>query len=204
MATVRASRRVNPQYFKHLLQDRKISTRKLANLLDMHQASLIRAFQGKIPLKANQTAKMSALLNVPLEDILHNLAIEVPVMRPNKGGKVPVAGQIVNAKVVTGKVAGPRTVAAPPGEPSAGMQALRCTDEGALDGAYLYYRPAAEIQPRAIGRLSVCTVADGETFVATPRPAASGAYTLRDFAGRVVADNVWLESAAPIVWIKTA
>lgn len=204
MATVRV-KGVNPRYFKHILQDRKISTRKLAKLLDMHQASLIRAFQGKIPLKANQAATMSALLNVPLEDILHNLAIEVPVMRPKGGNKVPVTGSVINAKVVTGKATGPRTVVAPPGGgPSAGMQALRCTDEGVLDGAYLYYRPAAEVQPRAIGRLSVCTVAGGDTFVATPRPAASGTYTLRDFAGRVVADSVWLESAAPIVWVKTA
>ena len=90
------------------------------------------------------------------------------------------------------------------------MQALRYTDEGPLEGAYLYYRPVADVSPAAIGRLCICVVArageETETLLAVPRPGVTqaGVYTLRDISGRLVAEDAWLESASPVVWIQTA
>lgn len=199
-----ASRGVNRQYFNRLLRDRQLSQRRLAKLMEIDQSSLVRAFQGKRKFQTRETTKMARILNVPLEDILTNLDIEVPLMRLQKGGTVAVTGQILSGKVQFGRPTGPRKVAAPPNEDATGLQALRYTDEGPLEGAYLYYRPAAGVHPNSVGRLCICVVAGGDTVLATPRPSARDAYTLRDISGRVLAQDAWLESASPVVWIKTA
>lgn len=194
-------RRINRNYFKQLLLDRKIKTRELASLADMHQASVVRALQGKQPLKDYELAKMAEILNVPLDEFVRNLGIDVPHVRMENGGKVPVTGSISAGKVVE-TVAGPRAVAAPPNESGAGMQALRYTDEGPLEGAYLYFRPAKDVPVEAIGKLCVCVVSGGEMWVGTPRVVQSGVYTLRDVMGRILAESIWIESASPVLWIK--
>jgi len=173
--------------------------------MDMDQSSLVRAFQGARAFTTHETAKLARILNVPLEDVLSNLDVDVtPPVRP-KGGTVAVAGRIEAGKVVWGKAEGPRSVAAPPGENVAGMQALRCMDPGPLEGAYLYFRPAPGVEVDAIGRLCVCTVAGLGDVIATPKAGSQrGTYMLRSLLGEVIVSDAWLEAASPVVWIKTA
>src|SRR5690606_6298333 len=200
----RTGRGVNKSYFTQLLQDRDLSQRGLAKLMHLDQSSLVRAFQGKRKFKTQETAQLARILNVPLEEVLRNLDVEVPMMRLAKGGTVAVTGQVVASKVQFGRPAGPRTVAAPPNETGEGLQALRYSDEGPLEGAYLYFRPAVGVPVEAIGRLCVCTIQGGEVLLASLRHGSRRAtYTLRDLAGRVLLEDAWIESAAPVVWIKT-
>jgi len=197
-------RGVNRRYFQHLLQDQELSQRKLAKLMDMDQSSLVRAFQGSRAFTTHETAKLARILNVPLEDVLANLDVDVtPPVRP-KGGTVAVAGQVVSGKVVYGRTEGPRSVAAPPNETGAGLQALRCMDPGPLEGAYLYYRPAVDVEPEAIGRLSICRLTGaGELAAVLSAGNQRGTYTLRSMTGEVIATDAWLDAASLVVWINT-
>jgi transcriptional regulator with XRE-family HTH domain len=195
---------VNKQYFRNLLRDRQLSQRQLAKLLEMDQSALVRAFQGKRAFQTSEAAKMSRLLNVPLDDILRNLDVDVPMMREHKGGTVPVKGYVMESYIEFKKASGPAVVPAPPHETGGGMLALRCADASVFEGAYFYYRPADTVQADAIGRLSVCRIADGRYVLATPRPTGRANFTLRDVAGRVLLEEAWLESASPVIWIKTA
>ena len=200
----RTSRGVNKRYFTQLLRDRDLSQRGLARLMHLDQSSLVRAFQGKRKFTTQETAQLARILSVPLDEVLRNLGVDVPMMSLAKGGTVAVTGQIVAGKVQFGRPAGPRTVAAPPNESAEGLQALRYSDEGPLEGAYLYFRPVDGVPAEAIGRLCVCTIQGGEVLLASVRHGSQRAtYTLRDLTGRVLLEDAWLESAAPVVWIKT-
>src|SRR5690606_20258949 len=103
----RTGRGVNKRYFQQLLQDRDLSQRGLAKLMHLDQSSLVRAFQGKRKFKTQETAQLARILNVPLEEVLRNLDVEVPMMRLAKGGTVAVTGQVVASKVQFGRPAGP-------------------------------------------------------------------------------------------------
>lgn len=196
--------RVNEQYFKRLLREHKISQRKLAKLMDLDQASLTRSFKGKRTFQAREVTDLARIFNVPLEDVLRNVDIVVPLMRT--GGTVAVTGQVILGRVQFEKTGGPKTVVAPPNENVAGLQAIRYQDEGALEGAYLYFRSVEGVAPSAIGRLCICRTRDAAVILATPRSSTNqrDAYTLRDISGRIIEDDIWLESASPVVWIKTA
>ncbi len=199
-----ASRGPNKQYFRNLLLDRQLSQRQLAKLMGLDQSSVVRGFQGARKFTTHEVAKLAQLLQVPLEEVLSNLDVEVPHVRSKGGGAVPVTGYTREGYVHFGKPVGPGRVPAPPGEISDGLKALRCADEGALEGAYFYYRPGDDIQSGAIGRLSVCNLAGGKVVLATPSPTGHASFALRDVVGRVLLEEAWLESASPVIWIKTA
>lgn len=207
LMTARRTRspRVNRQFFKHLLQDRQLSQRQLAKLMDLDQSSLVRSFQGKRAFQTSEVTQLARILHVPLEEILKNLGEEAPPRLPKEGEEaVPVKGYISGSVVTFGKVPGPRAIPAPSNEPSAGLVALRYIDEGVFEGAYFYYRPGAGVQADAIGRLSVCAQVGGQMALANPKATGNGGYILRDVIGRILAENAWLESAHQVIWIKTS
>lgn len=199
-----AERGINKQYFYRLLGEQQLTTRTLAPLLGLDQPSIVRSFNGKRKFTNSEVSRLAQVLHAPLEDVLTNLGVVVPPMRPKVGGTVPVTGYIKQSIVVLGKAPGPQNVPAPPNEPAAGLTALRCSDESVFDGAYFYYRPSDSVQANAISRLSVCVLTDGRVVVSTPRPTGRDSYTLRDLSGRVLVEEAWLTSAAPVIWIKTA
>lgn len=198
----RRRRKINKQYFSHLMQDREMSQRQLARKMNIDQSSLVRAFSGERAFKTAETVQLARLLSVSWEDVLKNLDIEVP-QSAAKGGTVAVSGSVVAGVVHVGVVRGARRVKAPPGETGIGLQALRVDDPGAFEGAYVYYAPRSEVRTDAVGRLCVCVIAGGDTHLATPRPDGGGTYTLRNMAGQVIAERVMLDTASPVVWIKT-
>lgn len=75
----------NKLYFERLLLDRDVSQRKLAKYMDLDQSSLVRAFQGKRQFQIHEVVQMTHILRVPLEDILRNLHIGLPLMQSHKG-----------------------------------------------------------------------------------------------------------------------
>lgn len=198
--------KVNKRFFTQLLRDRNLSQRELAKRMDLDQSSIVRALQGKRKFTNSETASLARILEIPMEDVLRNLDVDVPVMRAHQKGLITVAIYIETSRVVMGRPPkGPRAVVVPPNESGIGMRALRCEDPGPLDGAYLYYRPATEVSPDAIGRLAICTLQGGEAVAGTLRHGSKRAtYTVVDFGGRVIVEDAWLESAVPVVWIKAA
>src|SRR5690606_41301086 len=62
-------------------------------------------------------------------------------------------------------------------ESAEGLRALRYSDEGPLEGAYLYFRPVDGVPAEAIGRLCVCTIQGGEVLLASVRHGRSEEHT---------------------------
>lgn len=196
------SRGVNKRFFTQVIRDRDLSQRRVAKLMNIDQASLVRAFQGKRRFKTEETAKLARVLSIPLEEVLRNLDVDVSLMHARRN--VAVTGYIASGRVEFGKAAGPRRVEAPPNESGVGVQALRYSDAGPLEGAYLYFRPTDGVPAEAVGKLCVCAIQGGEILLASPRQGSRRAcYTLYDVSGRTLLEDVWLESASPIMWIKT-
>lgn len=198
---------VNTRYFKRLLQERKLSQAELARRMKIYPSEISRGFTGKRVFTTHETAQLARILEVPHDEILKNLAVDVPQTPQAQGGMVSVVGEIAARGEVLFKAPseGPKVVPVPPREAVVGLQALRYVGEGLLSGAHLYYRVTNGVAPEAIGRLCVCTLSDGSMLLATPRAGTSReTYTLRDVNGEVLKADAWLMSASPIVWTKFA
>ena len=197
---------VNTRYFKQLLADKKLSQAEVARRMKIFPSEVSRGFTGKRMFTTHETAQLARILEVPHDEILQNLAVDVPKLQA-KGGTVAVTGEIAVRGQVLFKVPseGPKTVPAPPREAVVGLQALRYVGGGLLQGAYLYYRTTSGVAPEAIGRLCICTLVDGSVILATPRAGGSReTYTLRGVSDEVLKVDAWLTAASPIVWTKFA
>lgn len=193
---------VNWRYFRQKLETRKLSQAEVARRMHMSPSMISLGFRGKRTFSTDQHVQLAKILSVPLEEVLQNLGIEAP--HRALGGQVAVTGEITTAgEVVRGTPAGPRFVDAPPHETGEGLEALRYTGPGPLDGAYIYFRASEGVATEAIGRPCICALADGRTLFATPSLGAiRGSYTLRDWAGHTVAVDARLKAASPVAWIK--
>lgn len=195
---------VNKRYFQHRLQDVGLSQAELAKLMDLNASDVSRSFSGKRRFTTHETAQLARILRVPLDDVLNNLAVELP----SHGGteQVSVVGEITTlGEVRFGQPAGPRKVETPLRESAEGLQALRCSGGGALEGAYIYYREAKGLVPDAMGRLCVCFMGDGKLLLGTPRSGSRrDVYTVHSITGEILRADTWLLAASPVVWIKPA
>lgn len=194
---------INTQYFKGVMRDRGITQAGLAAQLQLDPSSLSRRLVGKLEFTPAEAARLARVLGVPLGEVLSNLGIAAEDVTGENA--VPVVGWIDDgANVRREAIKGPRRVLAPPlfeeGE------ALRFQTAGgvldAYDGAVIYYQPAGGIHSEALGRLCVVTVQGGTRLVGIlKRGYQRGLYTVTDPAGRV-RENLWIESATPVVWVK--
>lgn len=166
--------------------------------MKMSPSMISLGFRGQRTFSTDQHVQLAKILSVSLEEILINLNIEVP--QRAIGGRVAVTGEIrAGCKVVSGTPAGPKHI----GIWEDGLEALRYTDPGPLDGAYICFLPTESVSAEAVGRPCICTTDDGDQLFATPSLGAMrGTYTLRDWAGRVLEVDARLTSAAPVACIK--
>lgn len=194
---------VNKRYFQHRLQDLGLKQTELAKLMELNPSDVSRSFSGKRRFTSHETAKLARILRVPLEDVLVNLAVDIPT---SEGNRVAVVGEVTTlGEVRFGQPAGPRAVEAPLKEAAAGLQALRYSGGGAFEGAYVYYREAKGLTPDAIGRLCVCFMGDGKLLLGTPKAGTRrDVYNVYSITGDLLRGDTWLLAASPVVWIKPA
>ena len=206
---IRTPKKPKPNYkwFEHLLKDAQLSQRELARRLNLDPGGLNRRLKGRARLKLEEAAEIARLFNVPVDDVLTNAGVDISEQEAKKGKAVPMVGWIDGEMGVhVEKVKGLRSVAAPP-VPIAGLKALRfqtaMSQVDELDGGIVYYRPTGDVDPDAIGKQCVVTLATGETALLVVRPGYQrGRYNLTNRATGQTETDVVLESAARVVWIQ--
>lgn len=197
----------NYKWFADLMRDNQISQRELARRLELDPGGLNRRLKGKARLKLEEAAQIAKLLHVPVDDVLVNAGVPIAEHTRPQGEGVPLIGWIDSEMGVhIERVAGLKTVEAPP-VPIAGLKALRfqtsMSQADAYDGAVAYYRPASGVPQDAIGKLCVVTTDEGVQLVRVVRPGyQKGRYNLVNAINGTRTDDVVLESAAPVVWMK--
>jgi len=206
---IKTQKRPKPNYkwFEHLLKDAQLSQREPARRLRIDPGGLNRRLKGRARLKLEEAAEIARLFNVPVDDVLTNAGVDISEQEAKKGKAVPMVGWIDGSMGVhIEKVKGLRSVAAPPLS-IAGLKALRfqtaMSQVDELDGGIVYYRPSGEVDPDAIGKQCVVTLATGETALLVVRPGYQrGRYNLTNRATGQTTTDVVLESAARVVWMQ--
>ncbi|SOD41340.1 helix-turn-helix domain-containing protein [Nitrosovibrio sp. Nv4] len=192
---------IDTTWFRHRIEDKKISQRKLAVKLDLDPAAVSLMIRGKRKMSLEEAARLSEVFGVPVEEVMERGGIEPPKALE---GKVPVVGWADNQGLVhIEQIEGPLFVPSPPGVGD-NASALRL-----LDGWVVYYTRSDRLEPEAVGRLAVIQTAEGgpRYMRILNRGYEPGKWNLTPFrtprgdAEKV--DGVRIDWAAPVSWIRT-
>ena len=196
---------VNYHYFRGLLVDRQLSQRRLAGMMHLDPSAVNYMLRGIRAIKLDEAVELAKILEVPLDEVLQNAGIDVPDFMVQREGHVSVTGWVDDTfKIRKGKFKGPKKVEAPP-TGGRGVEALRCQNNTAFDGAMMYYSPRAGVAADTIGRLCVVTDLTGEQVVRIVRHGYKrGTYNLGGIMGGVAQENVRLRAASVVVWVRMA
>jgi transcriptional regulator with XRE-family HTH domain len=205
----RMKAKVNYHWFKSVLSDRQLSQRQLAAMLHLDPSAVNYMLRGRRGMRLAEANELAKILEVPLEEVLQNAGINVPEGALSGEDKVAVAGWVdADFAVHREKIKGMKAVEAPPFG-GTGLEALVCQIEegGPFDGAVIYYRSklGKGVPAEAVGRLCVVTTIEGTQMVRVIRHGMKrGFYGLRRLSDGPVESDVWLDSAAVVVWVKMA
>ena len=200
--------KINTAWFRARLADKKISQRKLAKLLELDPAAISYTLRGMREMKMAEAVAIATLIGQPLDEVLLHAGV-----RPPKEGKymVRIGGWIdSHGTVHIGTAKGEKLVVAPPGLPedcvALRYQVGRTSAEG-MDGWIVYAATGRAIDPTALGRLSIVQVANKGPLVIgmAARGYSVGSYNVLPWVpGGLALEDVMLDSASPVLWVKTA
>jgi transcriptional regulator with XRE-family HTH domain len=189
---------INKEYFFDMLEERKMSLRALAKRMDMAHSQLSATLYGKRRMQLDEAAQISQILGAPLIEIVSAMGIDA---KPATGKRVRLAGFLGSSGKVSlygGDVI--ESVAAPFSLPPR-TSAVQVRDANApADGWVLFYEMGSDVDASAVGRLSVCELADGSLVVGTLKPGDEiGTFNVTGFYD---AKGIELRRAAPVLVIK--
>jgi transcriptional regulator with XRE-family HTH domain len=187
---------VDKEWFKLKLKEKGNSRRGVAKLLGFHHCTISRVILGDAPLRVDQAIALAAYFDVSLYELLRRSGMQPPA----EGNTLPVVGALNGAFEVTPRTLPPVT-SMPVFEQAA--LCLICDDPNSLFYGWVYaYLAATDIQPTAIGRLSVVQRATGQKLVCFLTPGLyAGRYNLMFISGRQLLD-VEVSAASPVLHIR--
>lgn len=209
--STKAKSKTDARWFQDRLADKEISQRKFAKMVGMDPAALHYAIHGKREWKHDELVAFATIVGVPFEEALVHAGLQLPSSSLGKG-TVPVAGTVdATGEVKPGGVEAPRRAPVPPEAPEGTVAVRFKTAQSAaelMDGWLLYYAEGIKrVPPEAIGRLCVAVLANhGHAVAAVVRRGyARGSYNLLPWTpGAGVMENVQLERASPVLWVRTS
>ena len=205
---------VDKRYFQDQLRLHGITQTKLAELLGFkNRGSISQLFDGSRKMQLDEASELARILGLPIEDIMRAAGLSVEGIRSKKD-TVEVAGHIDAAGIIhfgaeglKGQRKAPLPAFGAPGPNK--LKALRYQTGGtqmdAMNGGLVYYQPSTTLILEDIGRLSVI-VARGEPnkgILGVIRRGNGGSrFDIYSIAGGSIRENVAVESASQVVWIK--
>jgi transcriptional regulator with XRE-family HTH domain len=198
-------RTFNSLFFKHKLEDRKLTQRQVAQAIGRHPSQANRLFSGERKLHVEDIPVLAQLLGCTTQEIAEAAGIDLPSDR----AKVAIAGTVgADGRVHLGRPnAGPRVADAPPatGEDVAAFL-VTTGHPGPFERALLFASGSVRVDTSAVGRISICRLPGDVWMVRIPvSEHRAGRWTLLPFAGLGAEINgAEILSAAPVEWIRLA
>lgn len=227
MAEIRCSPpKTNKRWFQDQFQKHDLTQRAVARKLGMDPPALSVALRGDRKFTLNEATVLASLIGVPLEEVLVNAGVraaDLPTARSRES--LEISGWIDgDLKIRWGTPKGPKTAPRPAyAAKNTGVlryQTIGSALEG-MDGVLVYYVEGSNSLADCVGRLCVvrgipATMAPeskeragkglnrGEYwYLATvKRGYTPGAHNLAALDGRTIAEDVIVEAAWPVIWIK--
>jgi transcriptional regulator with XRE-family HTH domain len=191
---------INRRFFETHMQEKNLSLRRLANMLELGHSQLSLTFSGQRRLQINEAVALANIFGVPLYRVIE--AAGVSVRKPGK--RVPVIGAVKGDATVEMYPKGliERTTA--PEEMPDDTVAVQCRSAGGslewLDRSVLFARKPEGIDPTVLGCLCLAKIKDGPVVLSL----VQRGYTERgnSLRGPFVQDNAILEWATPIQMVR--
>jgi len=192
---------MNTEWFRQVLASKKLSQRKLAQLLELDPAAVSLMLRGQRRMTNEEAHQIGIVLGVKTTEVLRQAGIAVS----DDVRHVKVTGHVDKDEVVTlfprrtyDKVVGPADC-------PEGTYALQKRSPGHPHDGWMLFVSPAEDDPRAhMGQLCCVALENGEHIIAfLQRGYRTGTFNLINGAGgqasRTDANVVW---ASRILWIK--
>lgn len=186
-------------WFRERLRAKKLSIRKTAKLLGLDASSLSRIFRGLQRIRLDEATTLARILEVSLFEVLRRTGTEPP---PPEAMTLPLVGSVNGSLCITTGGGHAPVTSMPLFEQSA--VGVICDDGASPFYGWIFaYIPASDIQPSAIGRLSVVHLADGTGLIRFLQPGLhAGRFNLVPIAGRAFQNVNDVRAAAPVLHIK--
>ena len=153
---------IDTQWFKGKLQDKALSQRKLAKMLEMDPAALSLMLRGKRQMTNHEAYQLSTLLGVSVNEVLRHAGIEVQ----EDVRQCPIAAFVNERGQVTLMPPGTHDTVLGPADCPVGTYAVQMRSHSSItDGWLLYVNPAQLPAPLNIDQLCMTAVADGRQLL---------------------------------------
>jgi len=157
---------MNTLWFRERLQDKHLSQRKLAKMLDIDPAAVSLMFRGRRKMTPHDAHQISVILGVPLNEVMRNAGIEVLEDVHN----CPVAAHVNEHGAVTLMPRGTHDLAKGPADCPVGTYAVQVRSHASIkDGWMLFVTPAQVAADSNMDQLCLVATADGKQVMAVVR-----------------------------------
>jgi transcriptional regulator with XRE-family HTH domain len=167
---------INADWFKQQLEQKRLSQRKLARFLELDPSAITLTLQGRRRMQMDEATRIAVFLGVSVEDVLTNAGLP---LQQNEPRQALLVGTINYDNMVEQMMEHGR-VDAPPMLPSDAVAAKIEDRESLFFRALVFFLMEDEVNPGAIGRLSIAKLRDGRMFFARIEPGSRpGLYDLK-------------------------
>lgn len=200
-------RSIDDAWFRRALEDAGITSRKLANILDVDPSGISRLLAGNRNLQIDEAAIIAKHINRPFMEVCKKAGIPLDKISPEESGNVRISALIDTDGLVLPTPPKNTPFVTAPSDVPTDTVAARCDataqDVQMYDGWVLFYAPLAYASPDAVGRLCVVRVEgqDSDRACFVHRGYEPGRYTLISPKGEEM-KSVKLITASPVSWIR--
>lgn len=193
--------KINPDYFKDLMDERQLSLRGLARMMGMSHSQLSQVFRGDRKMQINEAALLSQIFGQPIYSIIENAGVRVQPIGARRAKIVGAAGadgRVVDLREQTTE----RTVA--PDHLPARAIAIQMRTAGTplawMDGSIMFCAEPVGVEESAINRLCLVQLKSGIQVLAhVTRGYNPGSYNL---TGLFEMQDARIDWACPILLTK--
>jgi transcriptional regulator with XRE-family HTH domain len=186
---------MNTQWFRERLQDKKLSQRGLAKMLDIDPAAASLMLRGKRRMTPHEAHQISVILGTPLNEVMRFAGIDVTEDIHN----CPVIAHVNEHGAVTLMPPGTHDLAKGPADCPVGTYAVQVRSHASIkDRWMLFVTPAQRSAEKNLDLLCLVATTDGKQVLAVVRRGYR-----RDTCNLVLWPSMEILSDAQIAWTST-
>lgn len=157
---------MNTDWFRDRLQDKQLSQRRLAKMLEVDPAAISLMFRGKRRMTPHEAHQISVILGVPLNEVMRHAGIEVT----EDVRRVPVSAYVDEHGVVTSMPFGTHDTVMGPADCPVGTFAIQVRSHSSIkDGWLLFVTPAQRPAIENADQLCLVATTEGKQLMAVVR-----------------------------------